>query len=390
VPPLPAPAGDAPPGLPAPAAAPAPPAPADPPVLGPETLQSFDGNLAELQWSDRRWRLVAGGVLLKDFGRHEAEAREALRLLRELRLNQRGTVGTPRPVLEYWLSDGHAPQGFLSGVKPQPLDPESLRVEQVQGQWWLRDNNRPLFNFGSHADEARQALAVLRHYGFTRVAAVGRPTPEMLVFLGDGNGLPPARPVSRFPGRTFPPAHETGPALQQTAFTTPGPTPDAAPASLSDQLADAERVPLDWRQAQIREDDDGWKLVVGNRTLANFGPHDVDARLALRAVQYYRFTEHGSLGRPRPLFSYFLVDGSAPRGYMVGLEHVPFHLETVTVRQNGDTWWLIDGGRPLLNFGDHPDEARQALRLVQRYQFDTLCRVGHADTGAMTFFVRAH
>ena len=53
-------------------------------------------------------------------GRHETEAREALRLLRELRLNQRGTVGSPRPVMEYWLTDGRAPQGFTQGLRPLP------------------------------------------------------------------------------------------------------------------------------------------------------------------------------------------------------------------------------------------------------------------------------
>jgi hypothetical protein len=388
------------------------PVPEDSPVLGPETLQSFDYSLAELQWSDRRWRLVAAGVLLKDFGRHETEAREALRLVRDLRLSQRGTVGTPRPVMEYWLADGRAPQGLLQGLHALPLDPASLRVEQVQGQWWVRDNNRTLFNFGSHVDEARQALAVLRHYDFTQVAAVGRPAPDMLVFLGDVNGLAPARSLSAFSRRTFPPAHETGPAVQQTAFTAPAPDGAQAPRrplgaapgapaapglpagasaapSLADQLADAERVTLDWQQAQVRQDDDGWKLIVGNLTLANFGPHDSDARLALQAVQFYRFTEHGALGRPRPLFSYFLTNGQAPHGYMFGLQHDPFHPATLTVRQSSDAWWLVDGARPVLNFGDHPDEARQALRLIQRYQFDTLCRIGHPDTGAMTFFVRA-
>jgi hypothetical protein len=155
-------------------------------------------------------------------------------------------------------------------------------------------------------------------------------------------------------------------------------------------MVDAERVPINWQQAQVRQDDDGWKLVAGNYTLANFGPHDDEARLALEAVRHYHFTEHGTLGRPRPLFSYFLVDGQAPHGPMLGLQHVPFHPDSLAVRQVGDAWWLVDGARPLLPFGEHQGEARQALRLIQRYQFDTLCRVGRADAGAMTFFARVH
>jgi hypothetical protein len=381
----------------APAVAPAAPAP------GTAGLQSFDSSQAELRWTNRHWQLVAGGVVLKDFGRRESEARAALRLVRELRLSQRGTIGSPHPVMEYWLADGHAPQGLVAGLHPVPLDPASLRAEEIQGQWWVRDDQRALFNFGGAAEDAREAVAVLRRYDFTQFVPVGLPAPDMQVFLGSGSALAPRRilaprlaPASPALARTFPPGHATGPAtpeaaVRRTSFEQPASSkPPHAPASLGDQLAEAERVPVSWRQAEIRQDDDGWKLVAGNITLANFGPHESDARTALAAMRYYHFTEHGSLGRPRPLFSYFLVNGQAPRGYMMGLRHVPFQPEVLTVRQTDDAWGLYEGNRAILQFGDHPDEARQALRLIQRYQFDTLCLVGRPDTGAMTFFVRAH
>jgi hypothetical protein len=148
-------------------------------------------------------------------------------------------------------------------------------------------------------------------------------------------------------------------------------------------------VPLDWQHVEVKQDGADWKLVAGNDTLANFGTHDTDARLALRAVRFYRFTEHGVLGSPRPLFSYFLSNGQAPRGYLMGAEHVPFHPDALTVRQAGGAWLIYDGGRVLLNFGDQEQEARQAVGIIRQYQFDTLCRVGHADTGALTYFVRA-
>ena len=58
------------------------------------TADSVDA-VCPVEWSSR-WRLVAGGVMLKDFGRRESEARLALRLIRELRLNQHGIIGARR------------------------------------------------------------------------------------------------------------------------------------------------------------------------------------------------------------------------------------------------------------------------------------------------------
>src|SRR5262249_25632818 len=36
-----------------------------------ENLVSFDNRLAEVAWSDNNWRITAGGVTLKEFGRRE-------------------------------------------------------------------------------------------------------------------------------------------------------------------------------------------------------------------------------------------------------------------------------------------------------------------------------
>src|SRR5262249_47638592 len=124
-----------PPGLPAAPLAPAatqtaPPAAPAAPSAG--HLVSFDPHLAELQWTNHRWQLTAGGVLLKDFGREEAEGRAALRLLRELGLNQYGQVGTPRPVMEYWLRDGQAPDGLTPGLRVVSLDQGTLRAQEHQ------------------------------------------------------------------------------------------------------------------------------------------------------------------------------------------------------------------------------------------------------------------
>src|SRR5438132_9688166 len=106
-----------------------------------EQLITFDDRLADLLWTNGHWQLWAGPHLLKDFGRNETEGRRALALIRELHLTQRGTVGSPRTIMEYWLADGRAPTGMFPGWRTIPIDQASLRVEQTQGYWFVRDNS---------------------------------------------------------------------------------------------------------------------------------------------------------------------------------------------------------------------------------------------------------
>lgn len=386
----------------------APPVPsaAQPPALiRPENLVSFDYQQAELRWIDQRWQLLAGGVWLKDFGRREADARAALRIIQSLRLTQRGTVGKPLPVMEYWLADGQAPEGFVGAGRVESLDLHSLRVEEVEGQWALRDNRHRLFAFGPHRDEADQALAVIRKYGFTHVGVIGPATPTMIYFLANDRGLSRNRYVSpaelkagalsgRKPGQdNAPPASGTDPhgAAQDGA-------PPAAPSELKGQagkdkthLAKSvpERVAFDYRQVQLRRDDKEWKLVFGSYVFANFGDDRYAAQQALSLFQYYHFTEQMLIGRPVPTFSYFLVAGQPPRGLKFGLSADGFTPESVVVRQLGKQWMVCENERPLVNFGDSEEDARQLALVIQRYRFDHLCRIGNGPGRSLTFLVRA-
>jgi hypothetical protein len=384
-----------------------------------ENLRSFDPTTLDLTWANNRWQLTAGGVVLKDFGRREAEGRLALRLARGLRLNQYGTVGSPAPLLEYWLVDGAAPRGPVPGFSVITFDPSSLHVEVTLGQWCLRDSRRVLFNFGPRAEEARQAFAVVRKYGFGQVAVVGQLSPSMVVFLagapGEDDGASSGRP-HQSPGN-----HETPevaarkaeelrklkervptlgaetvaqPALQtlrtpdqpRLAFSPSVrefggeglPSRDATNAAPPDR---GDRVPFDWRRAQVRLDANEWKLTVDSLVLATFGPDQEAARRALDAVRYYRFTEQHLVGRPTRYFSYFLVNGMAPRGVPFGMPGEPFQPDALAVRQVEGRWALCMADRPVITLGDRRDEASDLLQVIRRQRFDMLCRVGKSEDG---------
>jgi hypothetical protein len=369
---------------------PAPPvtqAPFVPPAAQPRTslpastgLRAFDYRTTEVKHVDNRWVLLADGAVLKEFGSREADAREALVLIRGLKLNQHGTVGTP-PVMEYWLADGHAPfTAETNHLKLAPLDLNTLRVEESDGQWRVRDARRLLFAFGPNRANAFLALDVIRHYGFTQIGRVGPFMPSMVYFLGSSSdqgrapSLPPPRPNGPGPGQRE--DAQAAPGSLRASLSAPEP---------ANSLTEHQR--FDYRQAEVRRDKDEWKLVCGSHVLASFGPSQMDARLAWNTLQYYRFTEHCLIGRPTPSFSYFLIGGQPARGLKFGIPTQPFRPETVLVRALGQGWAVCAGEQPLVVF-ERIEEARELAEAIQRLRFDHLCRVGNTPGYGMAFFVR--
>jgi hypothetical protein len=366
----------------------------------PEHLTTFENGRARVDWSADGWRLVVNGTTLKDFGRRESDARLALRLIRELRLNQHGTIGGLTPSLEYWLSDGVPPRGPAIELRTLPINGASLRVEQVQTQWVLRDNQRVLFNFGGEEGDAREALAVVRKYGFTEVGAVNPAAPSMMVFFA-----PPAvfSTADSTPARQTRPAQAPpigAPPTQHPGLTGNAPVTPVAPAipplrqvgisgnGLSAASQTPDRTPFDWRQIQLRNEGGGWKLAAGSCVLADFGTDEHAARQGLSAMQYYRFTERRQVGARSARFTYFLVGGLPAHGTMFGVNAQPFQLNRLQVHQMEGRWTVCDGDQPLVEMGDAED-ANKVLELIRSLQVDRLCRIGTADGRGMTFLVRS-
>src|SRR5438445_9278541 len=340
-----------------------------------ENLTSFDCRQADIQWLDGRWQLRAGSVFLKDFGRQEATAREAVRIVRTLQLSELGSIGTPQPVLEYWLSGGKAPANSLAGSRTTPFERETLRVERIQGQWCLRDARQTLFSFGYREDEARQALAIIRKYGFDQVGYVGRPAPVMIYFLAgqgaqqlsmhDGPGTQPRSMLQNNPfvrqilhKSAKEDTADSRAAVQGSNANEPPVLPSVRQLSAPrlsgpPRLATEDRVAVDWRHVELRQDGADWKLLYGKYALAEFGSSESDARVALAVVQHYRFTEHCLIGRPKVVFSYFLVSGQAPHGICFGAHSTLFRPEALSVQKQGEEWVISESGKVICCFGDN-------------------------------------
>jgi hypothetical protein len=393
-----------------------------------ENLQPFDPGTIELIWSGNRWLLTAGSAVLKDFGRRESEGRQAVRIIRALRLNQYGTVGSPAPEMEYWLIDGAAPHGPVSGCTTLNFDSASLHVEETLGQWCLRDSRRVLFNFGSRPDEARQAYGVIRKYGFAQVAVVGPHTPSMFIFLANRYGNAEAADGTHPPHQLV--KHESPevaarkaeelkrlkeriPGLDAETVAQPTLRPLRTPNQPHQPFSSntrefggegphagngkrpiggvdhGDRVAFDWRRVEMRLERNAWRLMAGSLELANFGADEIAARRALEAIRYYRFTEQHIVGGPERHFSYFLVNGLAPHGLPFGVPGEMFQPEALKVREVDGKWALCMGDKTVIVLGDQQEEASDLLAVIRRQHFDLLCKVGKPEVG-FTFLVRSH
>jgi hypothetical protein len=393
-----------------PQAHPAPAAPA--PVELHEDLTSFDGSHASLLWQDRTWKVIANGVPIKDFGRRESDARQAQRIMQDLHLTQHGTIGSPAPIMEYWLSDGHAPIGLASAMRPVAIDTASLKVEQDHADWVVRDRHRVWFNFGPRGDQAGQALAVLQKYGFTQVAILGSPAPTMMLFLGNpvrpGSGTVTFRAPSSQANDQAP--TQSGSAPLALAPLQPAPSPFDRPKQAFGQgpidhlpnyptmmahpatveaAGMADRTTFDWRQAQVKQVQGHWQLTAGSYVMGDFGSNQHAAAEALKAVQYYHCTEQCHVGQPTPYCSYFLASGQAPRGVPFGVQGQPIDVAHLAVEQVGDKYALVSNGQPVLQFGQRPDEARHMLNVIQRQKFDFVCHFGGPAEQGMMMLVQA-
>jgi hypothetical protein len=233
-----------------------------------------------------------------------------------------------------------------------------------------------MFGFGPRVEDARQALALLRHYGFNRVGYVGQPTPVMMFFLTVNEPPPAPQPPAQRP-----PAPGAVPplALLLPLYQLHVPDPD---------LTADDQVRFDWHRAEVCHDGNEWKVMAGDHCLGRFADRAEDAQEVLRVVQFYHFTEQCRVRSSG--FTYFLVNGAAPRGLMLGARNVEFRRESLTVAQRGRDWYVCDGQRPLFAAGKTADEAREVIQVIHQYQFDHVCQLGDPERPLLTFFIQDH
>lgn len=386
-----------------------------------ENLTNFQPRLVRLQWRERRW-ILEGGGLYKEFDSREAEARQAFQAIRALQLDQHGVIGKPKPVLEYWLSRGRAPQGLSSGMRTIDFDRQSIKAQEIEGEWFVRDARRVLFRFGASKEDAEQAVAVIKKYGFDQLALIGQAVPSMMIFFQRMDRRMQAmkpfvsqRPIqkskldqkphpwtkqdkaqSTILTSVVPRLRPQGQKAEQdwsryrilprerTSLTSPNQTahkPQPLPSGIT-------RTVFNYRQLTVVREKGDWKLKAGSLEIGNFGVSKYQAELASAAMMYYRLNELYQI--PKTNVKYFLSMGQPPRGRMHGLVFDYLSGSEARIVRRTQHYSLTDGRRTNINCGPNEQSAKHLLQVIQHYGFDHRCRIGTSDKYSLQFFVRSY
>ncbi|VTS01805.1 hypothetical protein [Tuwongella immobilis] len=339
-----------------------------------ESLISFDPTTLRLDWSDRRWKVVAGETVLDDLGTFQLEARELLQYLRDGGVTTRGRIGTTQTILDYWLSSGQAAPAGTGRRIARPFETNSLRVESMNGAWIVRDRKQILMSFGPHETDARLTMQVCQKYGFNEVVYIGSPTPIRMMLSRDRTRIdPPARanePNGIQPVR----ADIANGMLQSQSFILPG------------IGYVGERIPIQSHRLDVVRDGIEYQLVCNGQVLANFGASERDARQALQTLRDFRATDIIRIGRSPIVF--FLNNDRPPQTAPLGSRSTRFRRDELQLKEFQGKTMLMNGQRALLEFDD-PLTAKLTLEVIQFYRFDQLCGLGHPLRGGMRWLSRA-
>ncbi len=348
------------------------------------------------------WQLWAGQRMLRDFGDRETDARDALRVYKDLRPTEWVTIGSPKPIVEYGLFNGRPPMALPipGGDDPRgqadargaggafggpavvgagakvvvPIDFATVRVEAVRGVWCLRDDDNIHFNFGPAKADAEQALAVVQRYGFNRIGVVGEPTAPVMTyfFAGDNAAVAGANPPRDSPlARAALQAQIDG--LARVGIPVPG------------VGFVGEMIPINAQKLDVRKEAGQWLVVSGGEVLGKFGPGEWAARDAARTMADGRFTEFCKLGSAG--LTFFLVNGKAPKRVPFNTQGRRFDPGALKVQQHSGKWAVTENGRFLFECVS-AEEGDTIVRVIKGFGFDQLCHIGPNSSLGISFLAK--
>ncbi len=140
-----------------------------------EDCVSFNPATTTVQQIQGRWKVVDGSHWMFDFGANKAGADKALAVIKHYRMNKSCFVGRPNPDFAYLLVGNKPPVGAFQGEDCIKFNPANIKVQQVQGRWKIVDGTMWMYDFENRKNEADQALAIMKKYGFSQQCFVGRP-----------------------------------------------------------------------------------------------------------------------------------------------------------------------------------------------------------------------
>lgn len=151
--------------------------------------------------------------------------------------------------------------------------------------------------------------------------------------------------------------------------------------------ADTECRRFDPHDIEIVDEFGRFALADRNGLVVVAGAGRAEARVALFVILHYRIDEVcGVGGLDRPVLTYFLSNGRAPRGRSPGEDCVRFDQAGARLYDHGGQWVLADRNQDIVALGRDQALAEEAVEAIRTKNFSEICSIGGANA-ALTYFL---
>jgi hydrogenase maturation factor len=332
-----------------------------------ENLNTLDTATLVVARFAGEWVVTHGGFTFKTFGEHQRDAQAVLQAFRELAPNQWGTIGTGATLVEYGLAFDADQR--LGGAKSNarmftPIDRDSLRMEFIRGSSIVRDHENLLLNFGSSSQDAQQAIAVIKKYGFNAVGTAGQHRPMTYLFTTT------ARITSASAAKTALSLAAQEHALKHTSLMLP------SVGIVGEQIA------IDPRKLEVKRIDGQATVVHGTDVILKFGVDEWNARDAQRILRDAKLTEVCPFGTQG--LSLFLSNGRPLRAMPIATRSARFDVANLRVLDQGGRWCVADSSARMSLPAGSREEAERLLKVIRELKFDLVCTLAYGTRHAVT------
>ncbi len=234
----------------------------------------FNPKTTEAKQINGAWKVVDGDHWMLDFGKSEANANEAVSIIKKYEFNNICFVGRPNAPMMYFRKD--KPKLLLPGYGRQipgpamkedciKFNPNQVEAKQISGNWKVVQGDMWMLDFGASKEQAEKAVKIIKFYMMDQQCFVGRPNPPMQYYLTNGKA-----PAGEFPGE--------------------------------------DAIPFNPKTTEAKQINGAWKVVDGDHWMLDFGANKENADTAVKIIKKYEFNHICFVGRPNAPMMYFRKD----------------------------------------------------------------------------------
>jgi hypothetical protein len=133
---------------------------------------TFDWRQVQLRQDQGDWKLMAGGLVLGNFGGNGEDARQALSIIRYYRFCELWHM-SDQPSTCYYLANVQAPRGLMFGLQGESFVPDQVTLQQTGDSYDLVEGKRVLLHAGEQQEQAKKLLEAIKNSKCDRLCKLG-------------------------------------------------------------------------------------------------------------------------------------------------------------------------------------------------------------------------